>query len=64
MYILTNEPQGGIGKDAFEALDGAFGTGEFSQGQALTVIANAVETDKAAAVFNDLVSGGYVTEVD
>ena len=64
MYILTNEPAGGLGKEAFDALDNAFGTGEFSQGQAITVLANALESSNAESLLRELVSGGYVTEID
>lgn len=66
MYILTNEPTGSLRKEAFEALDNAFGTGEFSQGQAITVLANASlgDTTSAESLFKELVSGGFVTETE
>lgn len=64
MYILTNDPPGGLRKEAFDALDDAFGTGEFSQGQAETVLANSIDTSAPESVFRDLVSNGYVTEVE
>jgi len=66
MYILTDEPSGGLRKEAFDALDNAFGTGEFNQGQAITVIANEGlgGTMGAESLLRDLVSGGFVTEVD
>lgn len=66
MYILTNEPGGGRQGDAFKALDNAFGTNEFSEGQAVTVVVNELEcTDsEALSVFSKLVSSGSVSEVD
>lgn len=64
MYILTDEPLGGQQANAFEALDDAFGTGEFSQGQAITVLKNALETPNADGLFRSLVQGGHVTETD
>lgn len=63
MYILTDEPTGNLGREAFNALDDAFGTGKFSQGQAITVLANA-DLKGAESLFSDLVRGGYVTEVE
>lgn len=59
-YILADEPIGGIGKEAFDALDGAFGTDEFAYGQALTVITNALEVENAEAILRDLIRGGAI----
>ncbi len=66
MYILTNEPASGLRKEAFNALDDAFGTGEFNQGQAVTVLANADlgGTVSTESLLRDLVSSGYITEVE
>jgi len=66
MYILTEEPSGGRQSDAFGVLDNAFGTEEFSEGQAITVISNGLECgpNEAASVLAGLVSGGYVSEID
>lgn len=63
-YILTDEPPGGQRLDAFQALDDAFGTSEFSQGQALTVIGNSLETPNSGSLFNDLLRGEYITETE
>ena len=63
MFILTDEPAGGLRKEAFHALDEAFGTGEFSQGQAITVLANA-DLVGPEALFRELVSGQFVTETE
>ncbi len=63
MYILTDEPAGGLRKEAFDALDNAFGTGEFSQGQAETVLANALG-ENAESLLRDLMNSGSVTEVE
>ena len=63
MYILTDEPASGLRKEAFNALDDAFGTGEFSQGQAVTVLTNS-GLDGAEALLRDLVSGGFVAETE
>jgi len=64
MYILTDEPRSGQSLDAFRALDNAFGTGEFSQGQAIATLANSLEASNAESLFRDLVSGGFVTETE
>ena len=66
MYILTDEPAGGLKKNAFDALDEAFGTSEFSQGQAVTVLANADlgGSTGAESLLRDLVGSGCVTEVE
>ena len=66
MYILTDEPGGGRQADAFGALDNAFGTEEFSEGQAITVISNGLECgpNEAASILSRLVSGGHVSETD
>lgn len=66
MFILTDEPAGGLRKEAFHALDEAFGTGEFSQGQAITVLANADlgSAARAESLFRELVNGNFVTETE
>jgi len=66
MYILTAEPGSGRQGDAFSALDNAFGTDEFSEGQAITVLSNELECgpNEALSIFSRLVSGGYVSETD
>jgi len=66
MYILTEEPGGGRQGDAFGALDNTFGTGEFSEGQAITVLSNELEcgSNEASSIFARLISGGYVSEVE
>ncbi len=61
MYILASEPASGIRAEAFAALDDAFGTEEFSRGQALTVISNALGTNGEAA-FRDLENSDCITE--
>ena len=66
MYILVNEPAGGIRKEAFDALDNAFGTGEFSQGQAVTVLANAElgNATSAESLLRDLVNNECIAETE
>jgi hypothetical protein len=63
MYILTQEPTSGQRLEAFNALDDAFGTESFTQGQAITVIENALGED-GTRIFQDLVNSGCVSEVD
>ena len=58
MYILTDEPKGP--NAAWETLDNAFGTEEFSREDAVSVLSQAGISDDA---FDRLVSGGYVSEV-
>ena len=66
MYILTDEPGSGKLGDAFSALDNTFGTGEFSKGQAITVITNELEcsAEEASSVFSKLESSSNISEVD
>jgi len=65
MYILTDEPASGEQLEAFKALDDAFGTGEFSRGQAITVLVNTFEdASKADSLFQNLERGAYITEVE
>lgn len=65
-YMLTEEPQGqGPAKNAFEALDEAYGCDEFTESQAVQAIANAVSVseEEAARLFSSLKSSGCVSEV-
>lgn len=64
MYTLVDEPKGGVLADAFDALDDAFGTEEFSEGQAISAIALdlEVEDDRAAELLKNLVDRGCVEE--
>lgn len=64
MYILLDEPSGGNIKEAFEVLDETFGSGEFTDGQAISAINVALEVgaSKAQSMFNSLVAGKYVGE--
>ena len=58
MYMLTDEPEGH--NAAWEALDNAFGTEEFSREDAAITLSQAGISGNA---FDKLVSGGYVSEV-
>jgi hypothetical protein len=50
MYILTDEPQGqGPVKEAFNAIDNAYGSEEFSDNQAVAAIVNSVGCSEAEA---------------
>ena len=57
MYMLVNSPKSGEQKEAFEVLDEVFGTGEFTDGQAINSIAVGLEVDadRAQSIFNLLV---------
>ena len=59
MYILVDEPEGH--NAAWETLDNAFGTEEFSREDAASTLAQ-VGIDGYSA-FDKLVSGGFVSEV-
>lgn len=64
MYMLLDEPSGGESKEAFDVLDETFGSGEFTEGQAISAINIALETElaKAQSLFNKLVRGDYIGE--
>ena len=64
MYALIDEPKGGVLKDAFNALDEAFGTEEFSREQAVSAIAMELEVDDARAeeLLKNLVARNCVEE--
>jgi len=66
MYILLHEPSGGDTHEAFEVLDATFGSGGFTQGQAVNAINLALEigTSKAQGLVNSLISGGYIGEAN
>ena len=65
MYQLVDEPKGGTLGEAFEALDDAFGTGEFSEGQGVSAIALGMSVDdsRASELLRNLVARGCVEEV-
>ena len=66
MYILANEPsKDGTLSDAFDTLDNAHGTDEFSEEQAVSAIALGMTVDdlRAAQLFKNLVDRGFVSEV-
>ena len=60
MYILTDKPSGY--NTAWEALDNAFGTEEFSREEAVSALSQAGIEDEYGT-FDRLVSNGYVSEV-
>ncbi len=66
MYVLLSEPSGGETKEAFEVLDETFGSGGFTEGQAISAINIALETgsSKAQGLLNKLISGDYIGEED
>jgi hypothetical protein len=67
MYILADKPKkSGTLSDAFDAIDEAFGTGEFSEDQAVSAIALglSVPNERATQLLKDLVQQEFVTEVD
>jgi len=61
MFILVQEPSGEESKRAFEALDDALGTEEFSEATARKVMA---EHGFGKDMLERLVDGGYVSETD
>lgn len=65
MYTLVDEPKGGALADAFNVLDDAFGTDEFSEGQGVSAIALGMEVSdpRAAELLKNLVARGCVEEV-
>ncbi len=65
MYMLTSSPAKGELKQAFDVLDEVFGTGEFTDGQAVNSIAVGLEVDNGQAqnIFNVLVRNENVGEV-
>lgn len=66
MYILVDEPKsGGALSDAFNAIDDAFGTDEFSEGQGISAIALSMEVSdtRASELLKNLVARGCVEEV-
>jgi len=65
MYQLVDEPKGGTLAEAFEALDDAFGTGEFSEGQAISAISLGMSVDdsRASELLRNLIARGCVEEV-
>ncbi len=63
MYILADEPKGsGTLTVAFEVLDGAFGTEEFSYADAIGALDNS-EVPSPKDTLDRLVNGNYVSEV-
>ena len=64
MYTLVDEPKGGTLGEAFETLDDAFGTGEFSEGQGVSAIALGMSVDdsRASELLKNLVQRGCVEE--
>ena len=65
MYQLVDEPKEGTLGEAFEALDDAFGTGEFSEGQGVSAIALGMSVDdsRASELLKNLIARGCVEEV-
>jgi len=66
MYILATEPsKDGTLSDAFDAVDNAYGTGEFAEEQAVSAIALGMTVDdtRASQLFKNLVDRGFVSEV-
>ena len=66
MYMLVDEPTGsGPTKQAFDAIDDAFGTDEFSEGQATTAIMNSLgcEASEAGNLFDQLRRNDCISEV-
>ena len=65
MYQLIEEPKGETLGEAFQALDDAFGTGEFSEGQGVSAIALGMDVDdsRASELLRNLVARGCVEEV-
>lgn len=65
MYMLVNSPSSGIQKQAFEVLDEVFGTGEFTEGQAINSIAVGLEIDngQATSIFHNMVRTENIGEV-
>jgi hypothetical protein len=63
--MLTSSPAKGELKQAFDVLDEVFGTGEFTDGQAVNSIAVGLEVDNSQAqnIFNVLVRNENVGEV-
>lgn len=64
MYQLVDEPKGETLKKAFDTLDEAFGTGEFSEGQGVSAIALGMGSDdpRASELLRNLVARGCVEE--
>ena len=64
MYILIEEPKGGTLLTAFEALDDAFGTAEFSEAQGVSAIALGMEVSdsRASELLHNLVQRECVGE--
>ena len=64
MYQLVDEPKGGTLQEAFSALDDAFGTSEFSEGQGVSAIALGMDVDdsRASELFKNLVKRECVEE--
>ena len=64
MYMLVSEPKGGDLHEAFDALDDAFGTEEFSESQGVSAIALGMEVDdsRASSLLKNLVQRGCVGE--
>ncbi len=60
MYILVSEPHGDEACRAFDALDDAFGTDEFSKDDAMKVLS---EHGFAANMFSALLTAGSISEV-
>jgi hypothetical protein len=65
MYTLAMEPKEGNLADAYKAIEDAFGTGEFTDGQAVSAICLNLEVDDARgySLFKNLIERGCVAEV-
>ena len=65
MYQLVDEPKGGTLAEAFNVLDDAFGTGEFSENQGVSALALGMEVDdsRASELLRNLVARECVEEV-
>lgn len=64
MYVLLQEPSDRTSKEAFEVLDETFGSGSFTEGQAINVISLALEidTNKARSRLSTLLSHDCIGE--
>jgi len=64
MFTLVEEPKGETLLSAFRALDDAFGTEEFSEGQGVSAISLSLEVDdsKAVELLKNLARRGCIQE--
>jgi len=67
VYILADKPtKPGSLLEAFDAVDEAFGTGEFSEEQAVSAVAlgMSVPDTRASQLFRDLIQQDFISETE